>query len=446
MRRILPLLLAACLLLAALPAAAQDVTVPPPVEPQSDVTTQTDASSLAQLEAAAARAEDAAAEAERYANDTSNYLGVFESVGVAIGVFTGIIVPLLAVLAGILGLTRLNQAKAELSEAQEEFERKFNVLAETFQADLRQKQAELDALKAELQASAQDERIRSEEATIALSMLPLAERQYQVKDYDGALESYRRALALDPTNAVIHYRLGYVYTQTGRLDAATDHLNKALDIDPQFALALANLGYVLRRRADDLPKESVEKGRLLAEAELKLRQALTLSPKLVDEDGESWWGSLGGLHRRRGQIDDAIDAYRRAQRVTPAASYPVANLALLFLQKGDRERMQDAFQRAERLAQRGVLADGRDFWAWADLMVAQLALGKFSDAQVTLEWVLMSVPEAAPRVLGQPLDTLKQLAQRATPESAERLRPFIDRLEAQMGDAKHDNVADKALR
>lgn len=435
MRRLILLAcLAGLLLVAALPAAAQE-----PATPEGDL--------LAQMEAAAARAEAAAAEAERYANDTSNYLGIFESVGVAIGVFTGIIVPLLAIVAGALGLTRLNQAKAELDEAQASFERELGNLRASLETEMLQKQAELDALKAELEASAKDERVRSEEATVALSLLPLAERQYQVKDYDGALESYRRALALDPTNAVIHYRLGYVYTQTGQLDAATEHLDKALEIDPQFALALANLGYVLRRRADALPPSSVDRGRLLAEAELKLRQALTLSPKLVDEDGESWWGSLGGLHRRRGQIDDAIDAYRRAQRVTPAASYPVANLALLFLQKGDRERMTDAFQRAERLAQRGVLEDGGDFWAWADLLVSQLALGKYKEAQPTLEWVLASVPDAAPRTLGMPLDTLRQILQRAKPEDADRLRPFIERLEAQMGDAKHEGVvADKALR
>ena len=433
MRRITLLCLVALLLAGVLPAAAQDTAAP-------------DADLVARMEAAADRAEAAMAEAQRYANDTSNLLGVFESVGVAIGVFTGIFVPLLAILAGVLGLTRLNQAKAELADAQARFERDLKALRLSVEADMREKQVGLDALKAELEASAKDERVRSEEATIALSLLPLAERQYQVKDYDGALDTYRRALLLDPTNAVIHYRLGYVYTQSGQLDEATDHLNKALEIDPQFALALANLGYVLRRRAENLPNENVDRGRLLAEAELKLRQALTISPKLVDEDGESWWGSLGGLHRRRGQIDDAIDAYRRAQRVTPAASYPVANLALLFLQKGDRARTFDAFQRAERLASRGVLADGRDFWAWADLLVAQLALGKYAEAQSTLEWVLASVPEAAPRTLGMPLETIKQITQRAKPEDAAKLRTFIERLEAPMGDTRHEAVADKALR
>ena len=433
MRRITLLCLVALLLAGVLPAAAQDTAAP-------------DADLVARMEAAADRAEAAMAEAQRYANDTSNLLGVFESVGVAIGVFTGVIVPLLAILAGVLGLTRLNQAKAELADAQARFERDLKALRLSVEADMREKQVGLDALKAELEASAKDERVRSEEATIALSLLPLAERQYQVKDYDGALDTYRRALLLDPTNAVIHYRLGYVYTQSGQLDEATDHLNKALEIDPQFALALANLGYVLRRRAENLPNENVDRGRLLAEAELKLRQALTISPKLVDEDGESWWGSLGGLHRRRGQIDDAIDAYRRAQRVTPAASYPVANLALLFLQKGDRARTFDAFQRAERLASRGVLADGRDFWAWADLLVAQLALGKYAEAQSTLEWVLASVPEAAPRTLGMPLETIKQITQRAKPEDAAKLRTFIERLEAPMGDTRREAVADKALR
>src|SRR5690606_40897737 len=85
----------------------------------------------------------------------------------------------------------------------------------------------------------------------------------------------------------------------------------------KFAPALANLGYVLRRRADQLPADDMNRGRLMAEAELKLREALNLAPKLVDEDGESWWGSLGGLHRRRGQLDDAIEAYKLAQQVTP---------------------------------------------------------------------------------------------------------------------------------
>jgi hypothetical protein len=78
--------------------------------------------------------------------------------------------------------------------------------------------------------------------------------------------------------------------------------------------------------------------------------------------------------------------------------------------------------------------------------VSQLALSKFKDAQLTLEWVLANVPDAAPRTLAMPLDTLRQIAQRATPEDAERLRPFIERLEAQIGDARHEGVVDKALR
>ncbi|MFO7322227.1 MAG: tetratricopeptide repeat protein [Chloroflexota bacterium] len=381
------------------------------------------------LAAAVEQAQAAAEEARRYAEDASNYLGIFESVGVAIGVFTGIVVPVLAIIAGFTGLSQLREARRELSDARERMELELQALRDKLAREMQDKQAELDALKKELEDSAHDERVRSDQATLALSLLPLAERQYRVNDYQGALHTYHRALELDPDNIVIHYLIGYVNTQMGNLDEAEKHLNRALELDSKFAPALANLGYVLRRRADQLPADDMNRGRLMAEAELKLREALNLAPKLVDEDGESWWGSLGGLHRRRGQLDDAIEAYKLAQQVTPAASYPAGNLALLYLQKRDKARMLEMFHRTERLAHRRVLADGGDFWGWADLMVARVALGKFDEAKETLEWLLASTPETATHMLENPLETLRLLRAHADAETAARLQPLIEGLE-----------------
>src|SRR5690606_30924131 len=134
----------------------------------------------------------------------------------------------------------------------------------------------------------------TEQATLALALLPLGERQYRAQDLKGAADTYLRALALDDDNPLIHYRLGYVYVQSGQLEEAEYHLNRALEIDPQFWLAMAALGYVYRRIGDKLPP-GLERDQTLNKAEAYLLDALRQSPKLVDDDSESWWGSLGGL-------------------------------------------------------------------------------------------------------------------------------------------------------
>lgn len=432
MRRLI--LVFICLICFALPIAlsAQEASTEPPADvPTSD-----------ELDAAVAEARDAAATARRYAEEAGSYLNIFESVGVAIGVLTGLVIPIAALLAGFFGWRGLARAQSDLTAARERFEQELKAqrdeMAEELAAEMGRKQAALDALKAELEASARYERVRSDQATLALSLLPLAERQYRADDFEGALHTYLRALELDPENIVIHYRLGYVYTQRDELDEAEKHLKCALKTDEKFAPALANLGFVFRKRADKLPPEDINRGQLMAEAEVMLREALKQSPKLVDEDGESWWGSLGGLHRRRGQIDDAITAYEQALKITPAASYPVGNLALLYMRKNDQPRMMDTFRRTERLALRRVLADGGDFWGWADLLVARLALGKYDEAKEALEWVLASAPSTATHRLQNPIDTLRLLMAHVDNEAAARIRPFVKRMEDRL--AQRDGV------
>ncbi|HRF95092.1 MAG TPA: tetratricopeptide repeat protein, partial [Aggregatilineales bacterium] len=97
---------------------------------------------------------------------------------------------------------------------------------------------------------------RSANANLALSMLLLAERQYKTQDYVGAINTYKRALELDSTNPITHYRLGYVYTQKGDLDDAQIHIERALALDANFLQAVAALGYVYRRKGDKLDKLS----------------------------------------------------------------------------------------------------------------------------------------------------------------------------------------------
>jgi tetratricopeptide (TPR) repeat protein len=266
---------------------------------------------------------------------------------------------------------------------------------------------------------------------LALSLLTLGERQYRSQDFSGALDTYRRALELDPNSLITHYRLGYVYTQSGNLEQAQHHLTRALEIENNFAPALAGLGYVYRRIGEKMPL-GVERDRILNKAESLLLEGLAISPKLVDDDDESWWGSLGGLYRRRNQIDEAIRAYQRAGEITPKSSYAFSNLALLYVQKKDKDAMLRAYQRVEQLAWGEVQADVDNYWAYADLLTARLALGKVKEAEDVLTSVLEIAPADSPYVLESLVDTLRRLQTALGEKETAHIQSFIERIDARV--------------
>ncbi len=81
--------------------------------------------------------------------------------------------------------------------------------------------------------------------------------------------------------------------RVGLLEDAEHNLIRALELDPDFELAMAALGYVHRRMGDELPA-GMDRDQMHNKAEKFLLEALNRSPKLVDDDNKSWWGSLGG--------------------------------------------------------------------------------------------------------------------------------------------------------
>jgi tetratricopeptide (TPR) repeat protein len=408
-------LLFVLLLLVAAPVAAQQEE-PPPEDPV--------AAALEAAEAARDAADRAEAALEEIAEvreqadsavDLANSMFTFFEVMSAV---VGIVLPVLVVIAGLLGFRRLEQANQELRQARERFEKEMD-----------ERRQELDQVREDLQDTARTQRERATASSIALSLLPVGERQYRAQDYSGALDTYRRALEFDELNPIIHYRLGYVYSQSGELDRSRHHLERALELDPQFVPSKAALGYVFRRQGDAIQKEierliqsgadpdsqeitqkSIERDKVYIRSEDYFVDALGALRKLMDEDGESWWGALGGLYRRRGQTQQAIDAYKRAAEVTPQSSYPVTNLALLYAETGKLDDMKKAYHRVEQLAYNEVQADVDNYWAYADLVVSRLAQGKVKETWDVLETTLATAPPDSPYTLEMLIDTLERLS------------------------------------
>ncbi len=411
-----------CLLIAS--AVSAQETTPTPV-PSARVTLSPDELLADEIAQNAADARRSMEESARYAEDASRFLGIFEAISVAIAIAGGSL--------GVIGVTRLFSAQSELAKARQRVDAELTELRTRFQTELTEKEEALQKMSSTLLQSLERQRKATEQATLALSLLPLGERQYRAQDLQGAADTYLRALKLDEDNPLIHYRLGYVYVQSGQLPDAERHLQQALTIDPEFHLAMAALGYVYRRIGDKLP-QGLDRDEMLNKAESYLLKALRLSPKLVDDDSESWWGSLGGLYRRRGQIDQAIYAYEQAAKVTPHSSYPFSNLAMLYMGKHNREQMLTTFRRVERLARGEVQAEVDNYWAYADLLTSRLALGKVDDAEDALISVFDLASASSPYALEALVDTLTRLMEAlGGPEAAPHIPPYIQRIQERIG-------------
>jgi tetratricopeptide (TPR) repeat protein len=416
MRRLLWIITVVCLFTLVSPLLAQESTLPPDMQ-----------NALDRAEEAAQRAEQAATITDIRAAHAADMLGIFESVGLIVAVLD-ILITVLAVVGGFVGLSRLASAQSELAAARERFVQEFSEMRDRYESLVAEKEAELNQMRQQLERNA-------DQANLALSLLSVGESQYKSQDFAGAIDIYERALQLDADNPIIHYRLGYVYTQSGGLEQARQSLTRALEIEPDFPPALAALGYVYRRIGEKM-SAGIERDMMLNQAESKLLDALNRSPKLVDEDGESWWGSLGGLYRRRGQTEEAIEAYRQAAKVTPKSSYAFSNLALLYMQQNNRDAMTEMYRRVEQLAGGEAQADVDNYWAYADLITSKLALSKFHEVDTVLASVFQTVPPDSPYALELLVDTLGRLAAVSPTETASRIQQVIERIQAHIAATK----------
>jgi tetratricopeptide (TPR) repeat protein len=324
-----------------------------------------------------------------------NYLSVFEAIAFVTSVL-GLLVVGVGILAAVIGVSNYASLLSQLDETHKRLQASQDALD-----DLR---TGSDNIKQDISTTIESE---WQKAHLALSLLPLADRQYRSGNVFGALETYERATALDPRNPVSFYYVGYIRIQRNDVEQAEKALMTALELDPNFYHAMAALGYTYRR-IGERREDATERMQYFRKAETYLKQALAADERLVDADGEAWYGSLAGLYRRMKRIDDAFYYYEQAARVTPQSSYPAVNLALLALREG-RSDINTRFARVQELAVRKIHAELEAYWGYADLLVAELVLGKesaLSTVNIFLEILPPSVQDVLPRVMDA-IDTIR---------------------------------------
>ncbi|MBL0142257.1 MAG: tetratricopeptide repeat protein [Betaproteobacteria bacterium] len=182
-----------------------------------------------------------------------------------------------------------------------------------------------------------------------------------------AIAAWRRAVALQPTLAAAHARLGVALQDAGEPDPAIEHLRivaqlrpaetrswnnlaaaflatgrgpeaqscarRALDLDPGHATARYNLGRALAAQQRD------------EQAKGELERAVAGDPRLADA-----WDALGSVRARTGELLAARQAFERALAIDPSHAGPWVRLADTCAHLGLAGEAVQAYERAEALA------------------------------------------------------------------------------------------------
>ncbi|MCI5116049.1 MAG: tetratricopeptide repeat protein [Candidatus Electrothrix sp. AW1] len=167
-----------------------------------------------------------------------------------------------------------------------------------------------------------------------------------------ALGHYRKAVQLDPDNAVGWNQLGNLLDRTGELVQAEEAFRKVLALaeahqdQEKQAAALGNLGLVYQTRGE------------LDKAEEMYRKGLELDKALGRKEGMAInYGNLGLVYQTRGELDKAEELYRKALKLNEALGHKeymaanYGNLGSLYATRGELDKAEELWKKSLGLYQ-----------------------------------------------------------------------------------------------
>lgn len=138
--------------------------------------------------------------------------------------------------------------------------------------------------------------------------------------------------------------LGVAYAHSGEVEKAIDAYEKALKLDRDYPSAHLNLGtgylFLFHQKKDES---------LIEKAIESYERAIALDP-----GSASAYNGLGAAQKMAGDLEKAISSWHKALEIRPDFDYPLYNLGVAYLEKGDKLMALDYLERYKKLYYSGL--------------------------------------------------------------------------------------------
>ena len=203
-----------------------------------------------------------------------------------------------------------------------------------------------DTLKAKLTAAigkVADPVIQQTEQTIDKG-LELIEQ----KEYPQALDLFQ-TLVNQRENPEYYFNIGYIKTAQNLHSEAIEAFSRATQLDRLFVKAYEAMARAYKAMGEaQKAEESLHTAAQIYMDSDKLGSAEDLLNELLESGTNSLnvFNSLGVLHRKKGNTDQALKHYQKALKVHPDEPYIYYNIGRIYLDMKKTDRAKEYFQQA----------------------------------------------------------------------------------------------------
>jgi len=234
---------------------------------------------------------------------------------------------------------------------------------------LKEKEEKLKKLEQEFEKSKQSKdnkplsELLMDESAKEAEALKWFNQAFSSKDYNKAIESYKKALEIKPSYLDAWINLGWNYHEIGDYMKAIESYKNAIDIKPDYFVAWFDMGNVnfdignydnakecFQKVIDIRPDDNdawnnmgvvyIEKG--------DFDKAIECLQKVIDKDNnnEKAWCSMGVAFDNKSNYDKAIECYYKAIDIDPTYGTPWNNLGFIYIKIGEIVKAEDALNKA----------------------------------------------------------------------------------------------------